>query len=137
MEAVIRDRTEMSLSEIIYHHAMTQDIDGMKSAYRNYKEHHPDRWSTTEANINNIGYNLLKESNFELAIAVFSLNSESYPQSANRYDSLAEAYLKSGNRNKAISLHRQALEVDPKFDNSIQMLKNLEGEGKPRRTLAP
>lgn len=125
LEAVTRDRTETSLAEIIHRHAVEGDFDGLTVAYRDYKATHPDRWQTSEAEVNEIGYDLLNDENTNLAIAVFALNVESYPQSANCYDSLAEAYLKSGDRTKAIELYRKALEVDPRFASSIQMLSHL------------
>ena len=125
LEAIIRDRTERSLAEIIYYYGVENDIDGLTASYRDYKATHPDHWQTSEADVNRIGYECLNDKNYELAIAVFTLNTESYPQSANCYDSLAEAYLKSGDRAKAIEFYQNALEVDPRFANSMQMLAHL------------
>ncbi|MBE0424859.1 MAG: hypothetical protein IBX66_13150 [Lutibacter sp.] len=44
----------------------------------------------------------MREKNFELAIAIFKINVALYPKSSNVYDSLGEAYLKSGDTLKAI-----------------------------------
>lgn len=125
LEAILRDRTEMSLSEIVDHHATENNIDGLKAAYRDYKATHPDYWQTTAGQLNRIGYGFLNDKNYAFAIAVFTLNAESYPNSANCYDSLAEAYLNSGDRTKAIELYRMALKVDPNFSSSMQMLARL------------
>jgi hypothetical protein len=46
--------------------------------------------------INQIGYQLLGAGKTEEAIAAFKANIERYPASANVYDSLAEAYERSG-----------------------------------------
>jgi predicted alpha/beta superfamily hydrolase len=46
--------------------------------------------------VNEIGYRLLLADKTEEAIAVFKSNVERYPQSANVYDSLAEAFEKAG-----------------------------------------
>ena len=64
----------------------------------------------------------------ELAIETFTLNTGAFPDSANVYDSLAEAWLNQGDKDKAAALYRRALEVDPGFLNAAEMLKELEAE---------
>lgn len=49
-----------------------------------------------EALVNQIGYQLLGAKKYDEAIATFKSNVERYPASANVYDSLAEAYERSG-----------------------------------------
>ena len=57
---------------------------------------------------------------FALTEARFSLrmNTEDFPQSANTYDSLAEALFKSGDTAAAIQNYEKALTVDPKYPNA-------------------
>jgi CubicO group peptidase (beta-lactamase class C family) len=82
--------------------------------------------------LNNLGYELLGEDEIEMAIAVLELNLSRFPQDANCYDSLAEAHLAAGDRERAITLYRKALEVDPEFENSRRMLERLTtGESIP------
>jgi tetratricopeptide (TPR) repeat protein len=126
MEAIKRNRTEASLAFIIQHHAVENDTEGLASSYHEYKATHPDRWSTSETEVNRIGYGFLSVKNYEMAIAVLTLNVESYPNSANCFDSLAEAYLNSGDRDVAMQWYTKALEVNPEFANSIEMLKRLK-----------
>jgi tetratricopeptide (TPR) repeat protein len=64
-----------------------------------------------------------------MAIAVFKLNVSHFPEDSNAYDSLAEGYLTKGDREEAIKMYRKALEVDPGFENSRQMLERLTAEG--------
>jgi pentatricopeptide repeat protein len=54
------------------------------------------------------------------------VNLEAYPQSANTYDSLAEAYLKKGNKDEAIKYYSKALEVNPNFASAIEALRQLK-----------
>ncbi len=75
--------------------------------------------------LNMLGYELLGEGETEMAIAVFELNLSRFPDDPNCYDSLAEAHLTAGDRDKAIELYRKALELDPTFENSRRMLKEL------------
>jgi len=66
-----------------------------------------------EQDVNNIGYNLLRAKKFPEAIAVFLWNVEAYPLSANACDSLAEAYMESGDTENAIKFYEKVLEMIP------------------------
>ena len=59
---------------------------------------------------------------------VFKLNVTDYPQSANAYDSLAEAYMTGGDKELAIRNYRRSVELNPGNTNAVEMLKKLEGE---------
>ena len=61
-----------------------------------------------EVLINQMGYQLLNNKKNEEAIAVFKSNVERYPASANVYDSLAEAYERSGQLDMARSNYEKA-----------------------------
>ena len=79
----------------------------------------------TSRTLNNVGYELLGTGEVEMAIAVFELNVDRFPEEANPYDSLAEACLAAGDRERAIALYRKALSVDPEFENARRMLEQL------------
>lgn len=69
-----------------------------------------------EQTINLAGYNLLGAGRTTDALKMFQLNVDTYPQSANAYDSLADAYVAAGDRAKAIELAKKAdamLDGDP------------------------
>lgn len=63
-----------------------------------------------ETLLNQIGYLLLRENRFAESIAAFSRNVELYPDSANCYDSLAEAFEKNGQLRKAKENYEKAYE---------------------------
>jgi tetratricopeptide (TPR) repeat protein len=44
------------------------------------------------------------------------------------YDSLAEAYLLSGDKEKAIENYRRAVAIDPTMESAKQALKQLTGQ---------
>ncbi len=67
----------------------------------------------TQADINRMGYEALDRKEFPMAVAVFKLNTAAFPQSANAFDSLGEAYLRSGDKDKARESYRKALGLDP------------------------
>ncbi|HVI70904.1 MAG TPA: alpha/beta hydrolase-fold protein, partial [Pyrinomonadaceae bacterium] len=58
--------------------------------------------------INQMGYQSLFADRFDDAIAIFKTNVERYPDSANVYDSLAEAYERSGRLELAAPLYEKA-----------------------------
>jgi len=62
------------------------------------------------------------------ALEIFKLNVFLYPNSANVYDSVAEAYAVNGNRDLAIKNYKRSLELDPKNTNAVQQLKKLNPE---------
>ena len=81
--------------------------------------------SNLEANLNALGYIFLDQKKFEESIFVFELNTESFPNSANAFDSLGEAFLKSGNMLKAKEAYQKSLELDPDNNNAKQILNSL------------
>lgn len=78
-----------------------------------------------EASFNAMGYYLLNEGKTGDAIEVFKMNVLLFPQSANVYDSLGEAYMKDGDRDAAIENYRKALELNPENDGAKANLKKL------------
>ena len=67
----------------------------------------------------------MEQEQIRQAIEIFKLNVALYPQSANTYDSLAEAYERSGNRELAARNYRRSLELDARNTNAIEHLKKL------------
>ena len=80
----------------------------------------------SEEAINSLGYRLLRQKNFRDAVRVFQLNTDLHPQSANTYDSLAEAYMDSGDKPLAIQFYEKSLALDPNNSNAISQLKKLK-----------
>ena len=78
-----------------------------------------------ESRLNEVGYNLLGEGKTGTALALFRIIVEYYPMSANAYDSLAEAYMKAGNKDLAIKNYEKSLELYPDNDNAKKMIEEL------------
>ena len=79
-----------------------------------------------EEQVNSIGYRLLAKKQNREAIEMFKMNVEDHPKSANVYDSLGEAYMKSGDKNAAIENYKKNLELNPSNDNAREMLKRIQ-----------
>jgi CubicO group peptidase (beta-lactamase class C family) len=72
-------------------------------------------------------YQLLEEGEDGPSVAIFQLTVARYPKSANAYDSLAEAYEMSGEKQRAIENYTRSLQLDPKNTNAVQHLQSLKG----------
>ena len=57
---------------------------------------------------------------------MFKLNVLAYPESANTYDSLGEAYMVNGDKELAIQNYNRSLELNPDNQNAVEMLKKLK-----------
>jgi tetratricopeptide (TPR) repeat protein len=79
-----------------------------------------------EASINSLGYRFLNQRKIEIALIIFHFNVHKFSESANAYDSLAEAYLKSGDPAKALLNYQKSLKIDPKNQNAKLMIKLIE-----------
>ena len=67
-----------------------------------------------EQTLNVIGYRLLQAGHVQEAIEAFRANADTYPESANVYDSLAEAQERAGSRELAFANYRRAAELGKK-----------------------
>lgn len=96
--------------------------EAMAAAYHDFKQGNP---AFTEIEMNVFGYGLLQQGQVEAAIRAFALNAESYPDSFNAWDSLAEAHKAAGHRDKAVELYRKSLALNPGNTNAQHMLEEL------------
>lgn len=80
----------------------------------------------SESELNTCGYVLLAKASLQEAIAVFRININLFPQSANCFDSLGEAYAVAGSKDKAIQAYEVAAQLDPKNESIPEKLKKLK-----------
>jgi dienelactone hydrolase len=89
-----------------------------------------------EGELNQFGYQVLQEGRPKDAIVIFQMNVDEYPQSANTYDSLSDAYLADGNEAEALRLAEKALQVlatDTQASEEFKTLVRESAEGKIAR----
>jgi len=106
---------------------------GADAALRDYRQWRTGRSASevvNEAQMNRLGYNLLALKRAKDAIAVLKLNVEDYPQSANAFDSLGEAYMADGNKDLAIKNYERSIELNPNNPNGVDTLKKLREDKK-------
>ena len=102
--------------------------DEAVASYRELKARDPKDQAVDENRLNSVGYRFVGEKRFGEAVAVFKLNAELNPESWNVYDSLAEAYMMSGDKELAILNYEKSLAINPNNVNGAAMLKKLKGE---------
>ncbi|MGE8424747.1 MAG: tetratricopeptide repeat protein, partial [Sphingobacterium siyangense] len=98
--------------------------DGLK-AYQKAKEQDSSNDLLSEGFLNGVGYELLNQHKINQAVDIFKVNTMLYPKSENVYDSLAEAYLKSGQIDSAKENYRKVFEINPKNEKVSKILETL------------
>lgn len=88
--------------------AIAGDLKGAEDHYKKLSEKFGFTLPIPENLINQIGYQLMFGDKPDEAIAVFKTNVDRYPESANPYDSLAEAYERGGKFDLAAPLYEKA-----------------------------
>lgn len=99
--------------------------------YRELKRTQGEKYTFDEDVLNDLGYDLLENRRAKDAVAIFALNVEMYPQSANTYDSLGEGYTVLGDTTSAIRNYERALQLDPAMPSAQRMLRQLRGGNSP------
>lgn len=117
----------LPISDVIAKTIEQKGIDAAISQYRELKRAQTAEYDFSESLLNALGYNLLNNKKLKEAIEILKLNVEMFPQSANVYDSLGEAYMVNGDKELAIKNYEKALELNPQNTNAADMLKKLRG----------
>ena len=95
-------------------------VDEAVAAYKKIQAANPKDPSISEQRFNQLGYDYLGKKDYAKAIAVFRLNTELYPDSANPYDSLGEALEASGDKAGAVAMYTKCVEVASKAPGAGQ-----------------
>ncbi len=127
MQAVLNYKPQKSLREIALELFEANDLKSFRSRALEYKNNPLNIYQSIEAEINSFGYRLIALQKIDEAIEMFKLNTELYPESANVYDSLADAYENQGNKAEAIKNYEKALKIDPTYPSSVAALRRLKG----------
>jgi tetratricopeptide (TPR) repeat protein len=122
----------MTLSAELTESFRKNGVDGALSTYdelhKNYYGKGVYDFDSEEA-LNVLGYTVLGTKDYEGAIRVFKMNAEKFPDSGNVWDSLAEAYMKSGDMKQAEEYYERSLKLEPRNRNAAEMLKKIKGDG--------
>lgn len=112
---------EIDINEVTQNAKVLTDYEKMteKELFIKFK---PD-----ERFVNAIGYVALYERQIpDVAITIFELNTKNYPNSLNVWDSLADAFIVVGNKDKAKMCYEKILELSPDNEDARNKLKRLK-----------
>ncbi len=121
-----------SIAGEISHDLLWKGIAEGIAKYHRLKQERPNDFNFAESELNNLGYNLLRQDKKLEAIAMFKLNTEVYPTSANAFDSLAEAYLASGDSAHARACYEKVLALLPESKYNAEFKSRLERTAKEK-----
>lgn len=117
------------IGSIVLSTTVQEGVDAAVRRYRGLREADPEGYDFAEWQLNSAGYALLRAGRTAEAIRVFQLNVEIFPDAFNTYDSLGEAYMEAGDRERAIANYEKLLELNRENSNAVEMLRRLRGEG--------
>ena len=114
-----------SLVSVLGKVIVEEGVDPAIVTYRELKRTEMNGYDFGERPLNQLGYMLLGRDRNADAVKFFQLNVEEYPKSGNVYDSLAEAYEKSGQKLLAVENYRKAFALDPNNRRAKDKVKEL------------
>ena len=117
---------KISIVSVLENTINEKGIEAGIAQYRDLKAKQASTYDFAEAELNQLGYRLLRSGKSKEAIEIFKLNVEAYPQGFNAYDSLAEAYSTINERELAIQNYKKSLELNPNNTNAAEVIKRLE-----------
>jgi len=77
-----------------------------------------------EAEVNQLGYELLGQGKQTGALAIFKLNTELYPESYNTYDSYGEGLMVAGKKKAALKAYKKSLKLNPANEQAKRVLES-------------
>jgi len=72
-----------------------------------------------------VGYKLIEQKKYQSAIAMFTLSTKEFPNNANAFDSLAEAYYLNGSLLLALKNYQISVKMNPNNENAKNMMSKI------------
>lgn len=118
--------TVQSIAKVFGPTLLTNGIENARQQYFELKQNQATDYNFDIGELNALGCALLRYGYKEEALLVYQFNSEKYPESANVWHSLGNCYLYLGDSKNASEYYNKALEIDPEFFRSKEMLAWLK-----------
>lgn len=98
----------------------TADSTNIRREYNNLRKLFPD------FHLIYAGYDLMEQKQLKQAIFVFEFATKEHPTDSFLHQSLADAYLKAGDKRNAIKYYQESLKLDPDATDAKLKLENLQ-----------
>ena len=125
---VLAGKSKMPIALVLLNTIEQRGLDAGLRQYHDLKAAESADYDFSEEELNSLGYQLLGMKKIPEAIEILRLNVEAYPQSANVYDSLGEAYLNAGDKQRATDNYEKSLQLDHDNAGAIEKLKQLKAQ---------
>ncbi len=83
-----------------------------------------------EDKFNRMGYDFLREEEFDNAIGIFDINIALFPRSSNVYDSMGDALLRKGDTISGVEFYRKAYNLNSDNDRAKRIIENFDKNNK-------
>jgi CubicO group peptidase (beta-lactamase class C family) len=130
------------LAEPLRHHLFVLEagqFDDAVTAWRDRSKADPSTAIDEENYANNLGYRVV-ERDMAKGTEVLRLIATVFPDSSNAHDSLGEAYLKAGDKPRAIAEYEQALrllDADPRVPSGLRAVRRQHAQAQLAKLRAP
>lgn len=112
-----------SIAELLKKIVLTESAEVARQKFKIWRG--GKAYNLDEGEMNQVGYELMRDDKLSEALTVFTLNAEAFPNSADVYDSRGEAYMKLGDKTAAIEDYKKSVMLNPKNTNGFAKLKEL------------
>ncbi|MEQ3439931.1 tetratricopeptide repeat protein [Pseudoalteromonas sp. BZP1] len=119
----------VAISSLAHSQNMQAQMADFINGFHNFKQFNGNVLVAKDGKVlfeQSFGYELMQMGELDAAITVFELNNQSYPESANTFDSLGEAYLAAGDKQKALASYKGALKLNPDSESAKQAIEKLQ-----------
>ncbi len=108
-----------------------QGFDHASAIYAAMQKDSPD-FKLDKTALTEWGEDLINDNALPEAVSLLKFEVQIYPDTSSGHAALAEAYMKSGQKQLAIENYRKALDINPDNENAKQNLKELESNHAPK-----
>ncbi|EZH73829.1 hypothetical protein ATO12_18020 [Aquimarina atlantica] len=117
-------RKERMLNEDIRLEFILNNYDDALKKYNQIKADNKE--INFERALNTVGYHYLLDNKIDKALSIFKFYTKEYPNSANAFDSLGEAYFMNKQYKLAQQSYEESLRLNPDNKNALKMLDKIE-----------
>jgi hypothetical protein len=115
----------ISLSDVLADASPASGVDGIRTLYQTYLDHHRGEDMTGDAIA--YGFQLMSTNRVPEGVALLEINARSFPEHAQSQFSLGEAYRYTGQPERAATQYERTLELDPDHPQAPARLKLVRG----------
>jgi CubicO group peptidase (beta-lactamase class C family) len=119
-------RYTWALHDFVLETVKNKNVDKAIEEYKTMKANRSPGLVFDETQLNYVASDLRQLKKMPAAIKILELNTQEYPNSSTAFESLGEAYKRSGKKKEAIENYEKAVQLDPKNAHATWILDQLK-----------